>query len=233
MKILMSFCGLLLAGSGSIASAAIVDVAFQARVDRVRDPGSLLGGAIALGDMIAGRYVYDTTAPDSSPIVTIGDYWYSSPPNGMHMAVGGFVFETDPTDARFLVEVADNHWSPPEDAFVIRSYHHVPVAAGDLVIDNLSWQLGDPTASTMASTALPTAAPRLGDWTRNVIDITGCHVEVSIGHSCQSGYGLDFHIQGHVTAVADRIQPMPEPGSLVLMAIGLAMTAAPRRRRRF
>ncbi|MHC4479164.1 MAG: hypothetical protein ACYTEL_26370, partial [Planctomycetota bacterium] len=61
---------------------------------------------------MTGSYSYDSEAPDSNPLATVGDYWHYSGLYGVSLSAGGFLFESDPADTAFLVEVGNNNGDP-------------------------------------------------------------------------------------------------------------------------
>jgi hypothetical protein len=96
-------------GQVSPADAVRVPIAITAQVRLVDDPGGFLGGAINVGDTVKGRYIYESTTPDTNPAPTVGDYQHTIPPFGIRLRVGGLVFRTDPSNVDFLVENVNDH----------------------------------------------------------------------------------------------------------------------------
>jgi hypothetical protein len=146
------------------ANCAQVKVVISATVSLVDDPDNLLNNAVAPGDIVSGIYAYDSFAVDSNPLPEVGDYRYTTAPNGIRLSVNGLTFATDPAHVDFLLEVVNNYQNL--DNYVLHSYNNLFAvsATGQFVSNIISWQLDDPTQTALASTALPRTPPVLSDW---------------------------------------------------------------------
>jgi hypothetical protein len=145
-------------------SQGLINIKIVAKVAYVSDPYNLLEGAINVGDTIKAKYTYDPSTSDTNTVPTVGDYWHTSPSCGIEVKAGGFVFTTDPSDVNFLVEICNDHGgSTPIDNYLLRSYNNLKLS-NDMLVDHISWQLDDDTATAVSSTDLPTKAPVLDDW---------------------------------------------------------------------
>lgn len=144
------------------AQAQDVTVNIVARVQWVDDDAGTLGGAIAVGDIVTGHYTYSLNTSDSNPDPTVGDYFHNRAPYGITLRAGGFVFQSDPSDTEFLVEIVNDLRS--SDRYILLSdYSNLPLSNGALV-EEMSWQLDDPTTTALSSDELPTEPPDLADW---------------------------------------------------------------------
>jgi len=187
------------------AEAALITIEITAEVDSVRDEANYLDGQINVGDIITGTYTYDSDTTDSNPLSTLGRYEHYAPPCGISLSVGGFDFETDTTNVDFLVAIANNYASGGiQDGYLLISYNNLPLSNGTLV-DLISWQLDDPTATALSSDALPTTPPVLDDWQ----SIVGLRLQ---GERMES-----YLIDAHVTSA------VPEPTSVLLFALGILL----------
>lgn len=165
-----------------------VCIAITAEVAYVDDRGGILDGAINVGDVITGTYVYESTTPDTNPLPTVGDYWHTTAPFGITLNAGGFVFRTDPANVNFLVEIVNDHGTPASDNYLLRSYNNI-FDVGSSSDNHISWQLDDPTLAALSSEALPTVPPVLSDWQSIFgLDIQG------------SSFRDEFLIRSHVTS---------------------------------
>jgi hypothetical protein len=146
------------------ASCARIKIEISATVSLVDDPDNLLNNAVAPGDIISGIYSYDSFAVDSNPLPEVGDYRYTTAPNGIRLNVNGLNFGTDPTDVDFLLEVVNNYEN--SDNYHIISYNNLFAvsATGMFVMNIIDWQLDDPTQTALSSTDLPRRPPVLADW---------------------------------------------------------------------
>jgi hypothetical protein len=146
------------------ASSAQIRIEIRATVSFVDDPDNLLNNTVAPGDIITGIYTYDSFAVDSNPLEQVGDYRYTTAPNGIRLNVNGLTFATNPADVDFLLELVNDYNN--SDNYVVISYNNLfsVSAPGSNVSNAIDWQLDDPTQTALASTALPKTAPILTDW---------------------------------------------------------------------
>ena len=209
------------AGGSTAASATTITVNITAEVALVVDWDEMLGGAINVGDTITGTYTYDSATSDSNPLPTVGDYWHSSPPNGITVNAGGFVFETDPSNVSFVVEIVNDHGSPPMDNHLLRSYNNLPLSNGALV-DEIAWQLDDASATALSSDALPAVPPTLGDWESTW--------GLTLMGSDPDPWGFDhFAVRAHVTSANLATPPTPPPAVGGIVELLSAPSGSPQR----
>ncbi len=192
---------LLVVGYVRHADAANILINITAEVESVDDSSNILNGAIQAGDTITGSYLYESTTPDSNPLPTVGDYQHSMSPFGIIVYAGGFQFSTDPSNVDFLVEIVNDHDTGAGlvDNYLLRSYNNIfqPPRADGAIVSHIAWQLDDPTARALSSTALSTQPPVLARWQ----SIFGLTIE---GQSLE-GFN-QFFIRAHVTS-ARRMRP--------------------------
>jgi len=180
------------------AHSILITIEITAEVDSVDDPSGYLEGNISVGDTITGTYTYESTTLDTNPSPYVGAYEHFASPAGIFLSVGGFDFTTDPTNVDFLVEVVNNY--PSGDYYLVRSYNNLALSNGTLV-DHISWQLDDSTATALSNIDLPTSPPILDDWQ------AGNHLRL---HGERFGYIVDAHVTSAI----------PEPATIVLFVIG-------------
>ncbi|MHC4742866.1 MAG: PEP-CTERM sorting domain-containing protein [Planctomycetota bacterium] len=180
------------------AQAELVTIQIEALVDSVLDEGNYLEGKVQVGDIITGWYSYDSSTADSNPSEYIGMYEHYSSPYGISLSTGGFVFETDSANVDFSVSVGNAGGPYSMDNYRIVSRNNLSLSNG-APVDTISWQLDDPTGNALSSDALPTTAPVLDDWQSNTLSF---------------GTVREYGIFAHVTSA------VPEPGTVVLLAIG-------------
>jgi hypothetical protein len=146
------------------ASCAQIRIEITATVSFIDDPDNLLNNAVAPGDTITGIYSYDSSAVDSNPLEQVGDYRYTTAPNGIRLNVNGLSFVTNPADVDFLIELVDNYEN--SDNYVVISYNNLFAvsATGTFVLNTIDWQLDDPTQTALSSPALPRTPPVLSNW---------------------------------------------------------------------
>jgi len=178
------------------ADGAVVTISIEAVVDTVEDEGNYLEGQILPGNIITGYYTYESTTPDSNPLLNGGRYEYLTPPYGIFLSVGGFDFQTDPANVDFILEITNDY--PPNDDYLVRSYSNIPLPNGTLV-ERISWWLNDDSGAALVSTELPVTAPVLSNWPLNNLTIVSDRT---------------FNIDAHVTSA------IPEPGTILIFCLG-------------
>jgi hypothetical protein len=174
------------------AHCAQVRIIISATVSLVDDPDNLLNNTVAPGDIITGIYIYDSFAVDTNPLPEVGDYRYTTAPNGIRLSVNGLTFATDPAHVDFLLEVVNDYENL--DNYVLHSYNNLFAvsATGQFVFNIISWQLDDPTQMALASTVLPRTPPVLSDW------------QSIFGLTIDSDGDNHFHIRANVTSAIRR-----------------------------
>ena len=145
------------------ANCAQMKIEIRASVSLVDDPDNLLNNTVRPGDIITGVYSY-SFAVDSNSLPEVGDYRYTTAPNGIRLNVNGLTFATDPADVDFLLEVVNNYQNL--DNYLLISYNNLFAvsASGEFVMNTIEWQLDDPTQTALSSAALPRTPPILSDW---------------------------------------------------------------------
>ena len=209
-EILVSIVAVLVLGVGE-SLAEIVEISLVAETRYVDDSAGLLEGRIQVGDLITGSYVYDSATPDSKPSsATVGDYWHYGAPYGIFLSVGGFDFRTDPDNVMFLLEICNDHGGLYRDNYLLRSYNNLPLYE-DVPVSEIHWQLDDSSGTALSSDALPVIPPLLSDW--------------------ESVYGLSMGGSRTYTVRADviSVEVVPEPATLLLLALGGAAIIVERR----
>lgn len=211
--------GLAASVASPVHAAADVTIEFTATVATVDDSLGALGGAISPGDTLVGTYTYDLDTPDTNSAPTVGDYRHDRPPYGIRVTGGGFTFETDPSAVDFLVELVNDHGAPePRDNYVLHSYNNRPLSNGTLV-DHISWQLDDESATAIDGVTLPATPPGLSDWQSTVgLTLTG---------SLPDNEGFDYFIRAHVDVVAISDGSVDTCAEVTMSGDVAGLTAAP------
>jgi len=193
----------------AFAEAALVPIAITAEVTEVLGDPDLLEGRVNVGDLITGVYIYDSSTPDSHPFEHWGVYEHHAPPYGITLTVGGFVFMTDPGNVDFLVEIANNIIGVvvDYDLYRLESHNNLPFSNGVLV-NEISLELRDYTATALSSEALPTTAPVLDDWYYRDIRIYAGFLS--------NGWQASYTFYGHLTSAV----LIPEPATIILLGLG-------------
>jgi hypothetical protein len=160
-------CVLAVVLGGSPVAAQDVTVSFKGTVtSAVNSPFT----DIPDGTPFSGSYTFSASTPDSNTMEQVGDYMHTTAPYGVTVTIGTHVFRTDPSNVNFLIELVNDYQSL--DNFVFHSYTNLDTDG--VAIDNIDWQLDDPTMSLLTSSALTNAAPDLTRWQQPVgFDIMG------------------------------------------------------------
>lgn len=147
-------------------ASELIGIKIEAKVISVSDSHNLLGGAILVGDVMTGKYVYESVASDNDPSPNIGLYMYASSSCGIEVKTSDFVFKTDPSHVTFALAIFNDfsmYGYPAYDEYVIGSLNNLPLSNG-VLITYIQWDLYDSTATAVSSTDIPTTAPVLSDW---------------------------------------------------------------------
>lgn len=158
---------LVMLGQVGPAAGASISIAITAEVRTLDDPDGVLGSAINVGDTLTGLYTYESSTPDTSTRLRIGDYSHTTPPYGITVESGGLKFGTDPDNVNFLVEILNDAMTAlgARGTYLVNSVHNIFDIAVPFATENhISWQLDDPEGGVLSSTVLPTQPPVLKDW---------------------------------------------------------------------
>jgi hypothetical protein len=183
------------------AKATLVIIQISAEVDDVADPYGYLGGKIKVGDIISGRYVYDSLAPDLNTWGTQGAYEYRTSPHGVFLSVNGFQFQTDPKSVNFVIDIGNDY--SRGDSFFLLSYNNLALPTG-IIVSTIAWELDDYTGTALSSDSLPTTAPILDDWQLNKLSMAGI-----------PRY-QPFAVYARVTSA----EVIPEPSTMLILGLG-------------
>jgi hypothetical protein len=180
------------------AQGAIITIAIEGFVDYVEDPGGLLAGSIFVGDLITGTYTYDTSTPDTNPLVDYASYWQTGPPAGISLVVNALQFGSNPDSLNYRIGIADGYES--SDIYSVRSNNNLAVS-DHLSPTDIYWKLEDITGTALSGTELPWTPPKLDDWGVNALTITA---------------DRRFSIKAHVT----HVMGVPEPMTVIMLGLG-------------
>lgn len=188
----------------------LVIVEFSAEVSDVVDSYGFMQGIVNIGDTITGTYTYDTSAPDSSPLLGIGRYEYYAPPSGIFIHVAGFESRTDPENTDFVVTTENDAYliNGTRDSFRLESNKNLPFGS-DTIIDMISLYLGVHNGNALSSDALPTVAPVVADWQLLRVYVGGYVPHIAIRPK-------GFYFIGDITSA----HLIPEPATMMLLGLG-------------
>ena len=150
----------------SSVAPGIIGIKLVAKVFEVNDPYNLLGGVIHVNDTITGKYNYDSGIPDSEPNDPhVGKYIMTSSSYGFEVKAGGLVFKTNPSDIDFYLRIVNDYeyGYPHPDFYHVFSGNNLQLSNG-MTVEQIRWDLEDPTGTVLSSDALPITAPVLADW---------------------------------------------------------------------
>ncbi len=145
--------------------ARLISLRFAGHVGLIDDIDNLLGGAISVGDPVAGTFTYDLATEDSEPQPCLGLYLHLASPNGIVAEINELPFRTHERDVDFEVYVDDCLFHPA-DVLTLTSWNNiVPIIDPEVVESSvLSIAFSDLNHEALASDALPTELD-LNDWT--------------------------------------------------------------------
>jgi hypothetical protein len=175
-------------------AAPVRTIGLTAQVETVE--GTVFGTfcGVGPGDTITGSYTYTLDVRDTNPAKFVGDYVYSAPPYGITLNLGEGIVRTDPNSTQFLIEIVDDlpagdpPGSVPTDNYLLRS--SINESIGCPHVNQITWQLDDPTGKALDSASLPPKAPKLAAWQ----SIFGLTLD-------GDPFGGFFRVRAHVTSV--------------------------------
>jgi hypothetical protein len=177
---------------------------FAGNLTRVDDNAGLFGGSVSIGDPFSGSYTFDSETPDSDPgSITRGLY-----ENAVSGASGNFgaASYSFVSGADNVIEVLD---FPGIGVRSYRALFSVEILGEQL---DLSLYFQDPTGAVFLDDSLPVSPPDL-----EPLDLA--KIELFDGSE-----RLDVTIVGQFTTV------IPEPATVVLLAVGALLTVRRRLR---
>lgn len=193
------------------ANAKLITIGLTAEVNDVADYDGLLGDIVQVGDIITGTYTYDTSMTPASSSSTGAHYVFNSSDAGVILEINDLTFQTDSTNVDFQMGVVDEVGDLAWDQLWFRSHNNLPMA--EEIGIGISMNLTDHIGNANNGTTLPTVPPVLQNFDYNNLRIEGLIPATDISSK------QHFVINSEVTSV----WLIPEPGTLVLLAIGGAM----------
>ncbi len=191
-----------LAFAASACSAAIITIAIEGVVDSVVDPLGKLNSSIGTGSTILGTYSFDTTAPDSSDLSSVGDYRQEGTSTQIAITINSLTFASVVGTPNYTIGIINNKLG--RDRYYVGSTTNMNT--NSLSIAEISWNLEDHTESAFNSIDLPLTPPDLSNWDINSFRISE--------NACAEE---NFDIYGHITSAV----LVPEPTLISLLAAGL------------
>jgi hypothetical protein len=171
------------------------------------DPADPYGGTIGFGTPIVGYYTFESTVADAVPLDNkTGSYTSNGNPFGMAVNIGGNIFNSF---GYLNIGVANNY--PTGDQYTVTTQS----SSGDLY---LKLFLQDSTGTAFNSDALPKMPPNLSQFLVKDFQLIASFLDPLSGYN-------QVEIDGNVNSIA----PVPEPGTLLLIASGLPLLALARR----
>jgi hypothetical protein len=187
--------------------ASLIEIAIEAKVTGVDDPGGLLEGNVNIGDIITGSYKYETEAFDAEPANPYkGLYKFTQLPYGVFLEVNGYRFKTNLSNVDFKIGLINDKPPLNSDTYWFDSYNNVMVGT-DIPMGGIFWQLDDDSGQAISSINLQVTAPIVNDWLDgNILSIGG---------------GVEIEATFGISAQVNSTTLIPEPSSLILISLGL------------
>jgi hypothetical protein len=212
---------LALAVSGP-ATAIPVTVVFAGTLDLVDDAFNYLGGSVSVGTSYSATLVYENSVSDSNPSPNFGNYIFPPGLFSFTLSTGGFVF-THVTTGIQEIDVINRPAISGGDSVSVDA--RTFTSGGALPAFGLAYasvSLDDATGAALSSdalTAIPWTIP-LSSWTSGT--------ELGFFADIADGNPLTYvQFLGELTSITQ----VPEPGTFVLVSIGLLALGHGRRRR--
>jgi len=206
---LVAVAALLALGTAQPAAATLVTVMLAGEVTDVQN-GNPFGIVASIGDAVTATFTYDTAAAGQA--VNQATAYAQTAPSSYQLVIDGIIIEPDTND--WLVAFLN------EALFDAIYFEHNSNLPGTIAVDgvpesNAEFQirLEDTTGTLLVDeTALP-LIPALGQWTN------------------AGGFFRDNATAATIYFDITSLTQVPEPGTLSLLALGLATVACAGRRR--
>lgn len=200
--------GLLMGALPRPATASPLTVVLGGVWALVDDAGAVLGGAVTPGTPFSVTLVYDDATPDSNASPLYGNYFVAPAQFSFTLATGGFLFSHI---AAGVSEIDVTNLGSADSVAVYAETFDVSPSLPPLGLAYANPLLDDPTATALSSDAL-TGVPRtLSAWSSAAMSF---FADIDDGNPLTY-----FDLEGDVTELA----AVPEPGTFVLLSLGLAM----------
>jgi hypothetical protein len=174
------------------ASPLQVSMLMSGTVSEIQDENGLLSGGIQVGDSISGTLTIPVGAQNTAAIAGMGIFPFTS---GAAIAIqaNNLTFKTDSADPSCRMEVlkaATEITGSRYDSFMFRSAENLPLNS-NLTVDEICWQLTDPTSTALSEAQMPSFPLQLSSWqSRYGLMISGV---------CVSNSDLHYFIRATVT----------------------------------
>mgnify|MGYP002382001950 CR=1 FL=1 len=206
---------LLIAVSLPLSSSAVpLTVVMGGEWDSVDDAGNVLGGAVLPGTAFTATMTYDDTAPPTYSDPITANYDVGALPFSFTLATGGFTF-TWLAGGFTSLDLTNTIYDGVAGFF--EDFSGAP-GLPPIGYAYASPSLDDPSGTALASTALPPLPWSLAAWPTAAL---GFFFDIDDGDP-----QTYVDLQGTLTSLT----VVPEPGTSVLLAMGLALLAARARR---
>jgi hypothetical protein len=198
-------------------SAEPVTFEISATVNNIYDPGNALQNTVVSGDRITGTYTIDIATPDSDPDPQYGHYIFDSTSAqlGFDLLLNSISLKSDPMASGHMYEAHTMNSS--SDHFGIMSHGNIPLSSGGSV-DEIIFDLYDPTGQALPSDALTGQAPNISAFEFHDLHVAGnandgnfYSLDASIdsiqavGSQCSSGSSniVTFNVSATVREIYD------------------------------
>jgi hypothetical protein len=147
------------------AAPLAVSMQFTAIVTEVQDENNLLLGGIQQGASLTGTLTIPLDTTNSATVAGSGIYIFNSAAS-FTVSSGSLTFQTNPSNVQCRMEIlkaATDITGIPYDSFMVRSDSNLPLKSS-LTVDQICWQLTDPTSTAISGPQLPSLPLTLSNW---------------------------------------------------------------------
>lgn len=200
----------------SNAHATLITYNFTGYLDHIADNYNLLNNQFSTGNYFSGSFSYLIDVPEET--TTVGDLTtaiYSAITN-FEVSINGYLFNSSPNSLPGYLQIWDNRVVGPSivDAFSATSpldfSPPIPIGSGKIVGSAAIYLFDFNYIASNLGTKIPKEV-NLSAF--NSTSFSALQLNLDTGES--------FHLNGKIETLTPNTSPVPEPGSAMLLAIGL------------
>lgn len=194
------------ATSAAPVSAGNITFRLSGVIDEVNNANGLLDSSVQVGNPFSGSYTFNSTAPDSNPSSSSGDYDFHGDPFGIALSFGNYAFQSN--DVYITVTPIDVNFGG--SAYRVEATGELLNTRDPSDQASVYLELSDPSQDLFSSNALLLTPPNLGLFENRRLAVNNSY----------------FSISDNFYGTINSFTPVPEPSSMLgTLALGVFGTA--------